>query len=181
MRVSYYNDTPEKFWLVHDFVKQNPLYEAIQAVKRFLRMTNELVILDFHRFPFGFTGENTSGRHDELWRYINEELGEFMAPDWLGKAATMNDLWHLNRTLIVTYQDDVTENRYDNLWTEALHAWADTKHPVNLFRYLNETMNSKQGATYMWVAMTHLTPSAIDVVWDLAGGLRKMNDKIAKY
>ena len=73
-----------------------------------------------------------------------------------------------------------TENRYDNLWTEALHAWANTKHPVNLFRYLNETMNSKQGATYMWVAMTHLTPSAMDVVWDLAGGLRKMNDKIAK-
>ena len=93
----------------------------------------------------------------------------------------MNDLWHLNRTLIVTYQDDVTENKYDNLWTEALHAWANTKHPVNLFRSLNETTNSKQGATYMWVAMTHLTPSAIDVVWDLAGGLRKMNDKIAKY
>ena len=25
LRVSYYNDTPEKFWLVHDFIKQNPL------------------------------------------------------------------------------------------------------------------------------------------------------------
>ena len=24
-KVSYYEDTPEKFWLVHDFVKQNPL------------------------------------------------------------------------------------------------------------------------------------------------------------
>ena len=24
-QVSYYEDTPEKFWLVHDFVKQNPL------------------------------------------------------------------------------------------------------------------------------------------------------------
>ena len=88
MRVSYYNDTPEKFWLVHDFVKQNPLYEAIHAIKRFLRMTRELVILDFHRFPFGFTGENTEGRHDELVTYIMDELGEFMAPDWLGKVNT---------------------------------------------------------------------------------------------
>ena len=35
---------------------------------------------------------------------VKDELGEFMTPDWLGKAATMNDLWHLNRTLIVTYQ-----------------------------------------------------------------------------
>ena len=25
IQVSYYADTPEKFWLVHDFVKQNPL------------------------------------------------------------------------------------------------------------------------------------------------------------
>ena len=25
LQVSYYEDTPEKFWLVHDFVKQNPL------------------------------------------------------------------------------------------------------------------------------------------------------------
>jgi len=180
LRVSYYSDTPEKFWLVHDFVKQNPLFEAVHAVKRFLRMTKELVILDFHRFPFGFKGEKTEGRHDELYEYIKDELGEFMTPDWLGKAATMNDLWHLNRTLIVTYQDDITENKYDNLWTEALHAWANTKHPNNLFRYLNETMNTKQSATYMWVAMTHLTPSALDVVWNLAGGLREMNDKISK-
>ena len=161
-------------------MKQNPLYEAVHAVKRFLRMTKELVILDFHRFPFGFKGENTAGRHDELVNYINQELGEFMAPDWLGKAATMNDLWHLNRTLIVTYQDDSTENKYDNLWSEALHAWADTKPPANLFRYLNQTMQSKQSATYLWVAMTHLTPSAMDVVWNLASGLRHMNDKISK-
>ena len=156
-------------------------FQAVQSIKRFLRLTKELVILDFHRFPFGFTGENTEGRHEELVSYIIEELGEFMAPDWLGKAATMNDLWHLNRTLIVTYQDDLTENKFDNLWTEALHAWGDTKHPGNLFRYLNNTMNTKQSATYMWVAMTHLTPSAMDVLWNLSGGLRQMNDKIAKY
>ena len=156
-------------------------FQAVQSIKRFLRLTKELVILDFHRFPFGFTGENTEGRHEELVSYIIEELGEFMAPDWLGKAATMNDLWHLNRTLIVTYQDDLTENKFDNLWTEALHAWGDTKHPGSLFRYLNNTMNNKQSATYMWVAMTHLTPSTMDVLWNLSGGLRQMNDKIAKY
>lgn len=38
--------------------------------------------------------------------YLDTELGEFMAPDWLGRnrRATLNDLWALNRTLIVTYQ-----------------------------------------------------------------------------
>eukprot|EP00092_Neocalanus_flemingeri_P011157 GFUD01012019.1.p1 GENE.GFUD01012019.1~~GFUD01012019.1.p1 ORF type:complete len:456 (-),score=118.95 GFUD01012019.1:61-1428(-) len=180
LRVSYYNDTPEKFWLVHDFVKQNPLYEAVHAVKRFLRMTKELVIIDFHRFPFGFTEENTEGRHEELVDYINSELGEFMAPDWLGKGASMNDLWHLNRTLIVTYQDDFVENRHDNLWTEALHAWGNTRQPRRLFTYLDKTMTGKQSASYLWVAMTHLTPSKMDVFWNLTGGFRQLNDKIAK-
>ena len=53
---------------------------------------------------------------------MQEELGEFMAPDWMGRnrqanptlnnnqtkqtnrQTTLNDLWDLNRTLIVTYQ-----------------------------------------------------------------------------
>lgn len=179
LRVSYYNDTPEKFWLVHDFVKQNPLYEAVHAVKRFLRMTKELVILDFHRFPFGFVEEGSEGRHDELVEYINSELGEFMAPDWLGKGASMNDLWHLNRTLIVTYEDDTMEKKNENLWTEALHAWANTRQPAKLFKYLDETMTAKKSASYFWVAMTHLTPTTMDVLWNLTGGIRKLNDKIA--
>ena len=179
LRVSYYSDTPEKFWLVHDFVKQNPLYEAIHAVKRFLRVTKELVILDFHRFPFGFTEEGSEGRHDELVEYINSELGEFMAPEWLGKGASMNDLWHLNRTLIVTYQEDMVENKHETLWTEALHAWGDTREPEKLFRYLDQTMTAKISATYLWVAMTHLTPTPMDVFWNLSGGIRKLNDKIA--
>jgi len=62
-RVSYDSET-QKFWLVHDFVPLNPLSGAIQAVKRFLRSTQELVIMDFHRFPAGFK-HNTRQRHKE--------------------------------------------------------------------------------------------------------------------
>ena len=42
--------TPEKFWVVHDFVKMNPLYEVVNDIRRFLTSTKELVILDFHRY-----------------------------------------------------------------------------------------------------------------------------------
>jgi len=111
-QVSYYEDTPEKFWLVHDFVKQNPLYEAVHAVKRFLRLTQEPVILDFHRFaiksnlpklfrfPFGFDGDDQAARHEDLVRYLQEELGEFMAPDWMGRnrqAASPEQTIKLNK------------------------------------------------------------------------------------
>ena len=97
------------------------------SMKRFLRITKELVILDFHRFSSVFDGDKGRKRHPELVEYINMELGEFMAPVWMGKGATMDDLWEMNRTLIVTYQDVATKNQHDNLWTEhsmrgAMHA-----------------------------------------------------------
>merc|ERR1739848_264998 len=46
IRVGYYQNTPEKFWAVHDFVKINPLHEIITDVRRFMRSTKEMVIMD---------------------------------------------------------------------------------------------------------------------------------------
>jgi len=183
LRVSYTN-TPEKFWLVHDFVKHNPLYEAVHAVKRFLRITRELVIMDFHRFPEGMDREhpNYRERHQQLVEYIQEELGEFMAPDWLGRnrQTTLNDLWALNKTLIVTYQDDSIENLHHTLWPQVIHSWGNTNDRARLFRFLNRTMSQRRSATYLWVAMTHLTPSPMDVLWNLTGGIRVLNNDIAR-
>ena len=65
-------------------------------------------------------------------------------------------------------------------WTEALHAWGNTRQPEKLFKYLDETMTAKKTASYLWVAMTHLTPTMADVFWNLTGGIRKLNDKISR-
>ena len=49
-RVSINDLSPEKYWVAHDFVNMNPLYKVIQDVKRFMRDTKEIVIMDFHRY-----------------------------------------------------------------------------------------------------------------------------------
>lgn len=180
IRVGLYQETQEKYWLVHDFVRMNPLYEAIQAIKRFMRITKELVILDFHRFPSGFQ-TNRIADHSRLMAYILEELGEFMAPDWLGHGATLNDLWRLNRTLVVTYQHDYTEADSQYLWTEVRHAWGDKRETGQLVNFLRGVMEEKKSATYLWAAMTHLTPSTMDVFFNPRGGIRTINDKISRY
>ena len=41
-------------------------------------------------------------------------------------------------------------------------------------------MAARQSASYLWVAMTHLTPSAMDFLWNLTGGIRQLNDKISR-
>ena len=61
--------------------------------------------MDFHRFPNGFDDTDESN-HATLLRYLQAELGQFMAPDWLGRSVTLNDLWNMNKTLIVTYSHD---------------------------------------------------------------------------
>ena len=53
-----------------------------------------------------------------LMEYVTEELGEFMSPDWLGRDVSLNDLWRLNRTLIVTYENDYMEADNEYLWSE---------------------------------------------------------------
>ena len=180
IRVSYHSNTRTKFWLVHDFVKHNPLYPTIMAVKRFMHMTREFVILDFHRFPSGFDGSEGDARHTELVEYIQRELGQFMVPTWMGKDISLNDMWELNRTLIVTYRDVRTKNKYDNLWTEAEQAWANARKPYQLFSYLDEAMAEKEDEVNLWVAMTHLTPSTFDVLMNLSGGIRWLNNKISR-
>jgi len=66
------------------------------------------------------------------------------------------------------------------LWPEVIHAWGNTRDASRLFRFLNRSMGQKRSATFLWVAMTHLTPSPMDVIWNLSGGIRKLNNDIAR-
>lgn len=56
LRVSHNPNSAEKFWVVHNFANMNPLYRIVQDVKRFIQNSKEIIIMDFHRFPNGFTG-----------------------------------------------------------------------------------------------------------------------------
>ena len=66
IRVGYYRNTPEKFWIVHNFIKMIPLYEVLQAVRKFLLSTQEVLVMDFHRFPKGFQVSPLNGRQGYL-------------------------------------------------------------------------------------------------------------------
>ena len=87
------------------------------------------------RFPNGFD-ENDDSIHASLLRYLQAELGEFMAPDWLGRSVTPNDLWEMNRTLIVTYSHDPSSAFSDVLWSEVRHVWGNQRNPAGLKNFL---------------------------------------------
>jgi len=179
IRVGYYPNTPEKFWAVHDFIKVNPLHEIITDVRRFMRSTKEMVIMDFHRFPNGFSGSNENS-HAALFRLLQAELGQYMAPDWLGRAVTLNDLWNMNKTLIITYSHNPSSAFSDLLWSEVRHVWGNQRTPMGLKGFLSEAMQLRKWARYPWAAMSHLTPSQMDVILNPNKGFRELSDSIAR-
>jgi hypothetical protein len=91
-----------------------PLSSLVNDVKRFVQDTNEIIILDFHRFPVGFDGRRD--RHNQLVEYLNTELGRYTVPSTFWPNATPNDIWVTNRSLIISYSDTRTAQQYPNLW-----------------------------------------------------------------
>ena len=65
-----------------------------------------------------------------------EELGDFMAPDWMGNGITPNQLWAANKTLIVTYSHTPNQAFNGLLWSEVEHAWGDARSSNELKAYL---------------------------------------------
>jgi hypothetical protein len=155
----------------------NPLYEIVQDVQRFFKATNEMVIMDFHRFPHGF---DNSDAHAGLLRYLRAELGDYMTPDWLGRSVTPNDLWNMNRTLIVTYSHDPSSAFSDVLWSEVRQIWGNQQSGTGLKNFLGQSMNLRRWARYPWAAMTHLTPTKIGIFFSPSDGMREMSDEIAR-
>ncbi len=76
-------------------------------------------------------------RHSELLQYLEEELGAWLAPDWLGRAAAPNDLWRLGKRLLLTYSHDPSSAYNDRVWPEVQHAWGDKRTGGDLYRFLD--------------------------------------------
>lgn len=94
-------DTFISFWLNHDLIKVRPLMGVIEEIKDFMMTSpEEVIILDFHRFPVGFTGR--PGRHELLAELLHRELGHLAIPH-LDANITLDKIWQQKRRLIITY------------------------------------------------------------------------------
>jgi hypothetical protein len=71
-----------RLWVNHGPVRITALQPILKDIRRFLLLSpGEVVILDFHRFPIGFTSAFQHGaiRHRRLATMIRDELGSLAA------------------------------------------------------------------------------------------------------
>lgn len=84
--------------------------------------------------------------HRELVNYLEEELGDYLVPDWLGPNLTPNDIWNLDsKRIILTYANELSSDSNSSIWPEVEHVWADSENSEELFSYLasNDMIRSR--------------------------------------
>lgn len=94
------------FWIYHDILRtETPVREVLAQVKLFLDLTeNEIIILDFHRFPVGFD-ESSVKKHSLLIELMFNSLGSYIVPSYLGLNGPISEYVSAGKRLIVCYAE----------------------------------------------------------------------------
>ncbi|CAG7827403.1 unnamed protein product [Allacma fusca] len=177
VRVAHYpSDDGEEFWVNHGAVRIRVLKNLLQDVLKFVTETKEIVFMDFHGFPQGFTGENI---HEKLYEFVVENLGDVLAPKSLTIDVTLNQLLDAKKYVILTYNDDFHPKR-NLLWSPLQHAWGDKNIVQNLLDYLPTAISQYGCSNRFWSAMAELTPGSNDIITRPNYGLRNMASDVNK-
>ncbi|XP_014272504.1 PI-PLC X domain-containing protein 1 [Halyomorpha halys] len=188
-RIGYYNlrkngsETAEddsSFWINHDLIKIRKLLPLLDDLKQFMKKTKEeIVILDLHRFPLGFTGRPF--RHHQLVKLLERELKEYAVPYKKDYIPTLGSIWDQGKRIVISYGDNIVAQEYDWLWPPIRQLWGNKQTTEGLYNYLEKCMtndslrNPERG---LWAAMAQLTPGPLDLLFNPKGSLRIMASQI---
>lgn len=174
----------EKFWICHNILRtQNTIYDILLQVKRFMDNTNEIVVLDFHRFYMGFAAYKVDERHEKLKNMIVTLLGDHMMPNSFSYSTILNDIWKSNKRLLVGYNSNHISGS-SVLFPGIFHLWGnkETRPELEKFLEINICHFHRHG---LYSAMVEITPTTSTVLRDKHGGLRilaqEVNSLVTKW
>ncbi|XP_026805499.1 PI-PLC X-box domain-containing protein DDB_G0293730-like isoform X2 [Rhopalosiphum maidis] len=125
LRVGFDCQSDHLWWLHHEIYPVRPLSYILEDIKTFVEATNEIVIVEFHKFQTGFS-KNLS-EHLKLYQFVTLYLGKHMAKmDW---NKSLKDLQAEGHRVIVTYNYlPITLYANDkNLWTPIPRYWPNAQ------------------------------------------------------
>ncbi|XP_013775425.1 PI-PLC X domain-containing protein 2-like isoform X2 [Limulus polyphemus] len=171
LRVGYYPGTTEKFWINHRlFSVNNTLATVLQDVASFVWSTEEIILLDIHNFPTGFT--NRPDIHQRLIIKLLEYLGHFMIPRNVGHNATLGTLWNAQKRVLVSYNSDYYVSS-QLLWPGVTHIWGN-KQTVGSLKSFFENSFRQLETSYLSSAMAELTSTIANFLIEPLKGHRGM-------
>lgn len=175
IRVGHYIAWKDKFFINHSvFRTQNTLLRVLNDVKRFIEATTqEVVIVDFHRFPVGF--EMAPDKvHTELLTLIEETLKDHLLPNNYSYSVTVSEIVQSGKRIILTYNDKHRIGR-KLIWPEVRQYWGNQQNLNGLKKYFSMVYNRPTPGVF-WAAMAELTPTPASIVLQPKEGLRVLAD-----
>uniref|UniRef100_T1J6B6 Phosphatidylinositol-specific phospholipase C X domain-containing protein n=1 Tax=Strigamia maritima TaxID=126957 RepID=T1J6B6_STRMM len=175
LRIGSYPSKPDEFWVNHDKIRMYPFKIIVDDIKTVVESTKEIVILDFHRFPVGFTDLSIHNRFISL---LIRELGQWMAPRSLTRHVLLSQLWAHDKRIVVMYSNQIYYEN-DLLWSGMSQKWGNTMNLSELKKFLGQfTDGDGHGPKWqMWAAMAELTPTAWTILSRPGKGNRYFADK----
>ncbi|XP_049820992.1 PI-PLC X domain-containing protein 1 isoform X2 [Aethina tumida] len=180
-RIGYYEN--EGYFINHDLVRVTKVLPLFREIRKFLEFApKEVIILDFHRFPYPSKFNYTL--HKNFANLLYQELGDLaLAPESLqeGKGPSMNEIWARNKNLIICYSDRTTVSENNWLWDPLIQYWGNTKKIVELKNFLLKSIRERKATLNpLWALMAELTPQPLDLVFR-TNNLRQLADEVNKY
>ncbi|XP_053958446.1 PI-PLC X domain-containing protein 1 [Anastrepha ludens] len=179
IRVGYYRNTPDKFYINHGVTRQRPLAEIIEQVKEFVLETNEIVIFGLKEFPVGF-GKGL-GVHRLLVSLLQQQFGDIIVHPSASWRATLNDIWSRQQNVILAYDKSAVVAEFPHtLFGSVEQRWGNVQTWTNLEKYLRSInkFDVSRLSSRPVADMAELTPDTWGVILDKYGGLRKMADQV---
>ncbi|XP_064454766.1 uncharacterized protein LOC135366043 [Ornithodoros turicata] len=142
IRVRLYNSD---FWVNRDDIRGPiTIRELLRTVKSFVKMTGEIVVVDFHRFIFDDDNVMRDHRrhHLQLEKLILEELEGVIAH----KHAATTPIGELTNncnadwpgTVVVSYNEDSIRSTSEYFLPGSNHLWGGARDAQHLERYLQD-------------------------------------------
>ncbi|CAH0553027.1 unnamed protein product [Brassicogethes aeneus] len=180
-RVGYYEN--EGYFINHDLVRVTKVLPLFREIRKFLEFApKEIVILDFHRFPYPSNFNYTL--HKNFANLVYQELGDLaLAPESLqeGKGPAMNEIWARNKNLIICYSDRTTVSENNWLWDPLVQYWGNRKKVSELKNFLQRSIKERRiTLNPLWALMAELTPQTLDLVFR-TNNLRQLADDVNKH
>ncbi|XP_028633216.1 PI-PLC X domain-containing protein 1 isoform X2 [Grammomys surdaster] len=136
---------------IAEWLQSHPREVVILACRNFEGMTREL--------------------HDYLVGCMVNIFGDMLCPS--GEVPTLGQLWARGQQVIVSYEDEATVNRYDQLWPAIPYWWGNAVKPEVLLRFL-ETMKDHGRPGGLFVAGINITENLCYILLHPVGSLEEM-------
>ncbi|XP_067647321.1 PI-PLC X domain-containing protein 1 [Eurosta solidaginis] len=142
---TYDTSNTDNFFIVNENKFVQPLRGVLREVKHFVKVSHEIVILDFSSFPIGFYKHPE--RHSSLWHLLHEEFGDIV---YIRNTST-------NVEVKQCYELTIDEIKKNNKYIIILYPVQELPYPEseskilcpNWKRFSTAFMNTSEALDYM--------------------------------